>query len=231
MDGIDHKSARYAISSIDDGTIFENFAKDFLSKILGYQFVPVGGSHDKGIDGLEHTFCRSTNKKWVYQLSIQKTYRQKIADSLAKLKRNNIPYAQFVYVTNQTIPNIDSYKDELIEKYGKSINIFDLEWFVVHVNDSENTVRSYKVFIDSYLHEFNRPGQSFQIANLVDDPRLYTYLRQKVDELHDRLKLGEILVDTLILYSLEDTDPENGIFLSRDEIVERIKTLVKFDPH
>ena len=201
MNGIDPKSARYAIGNIDDGFIFENFAKDFLSKFLGYQFVPVGGLHDKGIDGFEHTFNRSDSTKIIYQFSIQKSYRRKIADSLGKLNHNKIRYGQFVFVTNQTIPNIDLYKDELIEKYGKSINIFDLDWFALHVNDTENTVRSYQIFIDSHLHQFNRPGQSFQIANLVDDPRLYTYLRQKVDELHNRLKLGEILVDTLIMYS------------------------------
>ena len=230
MDGIDPKSARYAISNIDDGNIFENFAKDFLSKFLGYQFVPVGGLHDKGIDGFQHTFNRSGSTKVIYQFSIQKSYRRKIADSLDKLKSNKIRYDQLVFVTNQAIPSIDLYKDNLIQKYRKAINIFDLEWFAVHVNDSENTVRSYQIFIDSYLHQFNRPGQSFQIANLVDDPRLYTYLRQKVDEQHDRHKLGEILVDTLIMYSLEDTDPEEGRFLNKDQIVQHIKTLVKFDP-
>jgi hypothetical protein len=231
MNGIDPKSARYAIGAIDDGTIFENFVKDFLSKLTGYQFVPVGGLRDRGIDGFEHTFTRTDAQKTIYQFSIQKTYERKIADSLNKLKRNAIRYDQFVFVTNRTVPNIDLYKDKLIESYGKPINIFDLEWFVIHINDSENTVRSYQIFIDTHLHQFNRPGQSFQIANLLDDARLYTYLRQKVDELHDRLKLDEIVVDTLIMYSLEDTDPENGIYLTRDQIVQRIKTLVRFDPH
>ena len=70
MNGIDPKSARYAINKIDDGKVFETFAKDFLSKVLGYNFVPLGGMHDKGIDGLEHTFYKGDNKKTIYQLSI-----------------------------------------------------------------------------------------------------------------------------------------------------------------
>lgn len=230
MNGVNPKASAYAINKIDDGSVFETFAKDFLSKVLGYNFVPIGGMHDKGIDGLEHTFYKSDNRKTIYQLSIQKTYQTKITSSLDKLKLNKIRYTQFVYVTNQTIPNIDSYKDTLIEKYGKAINIFDLDWFSVHINDSENTIRSYQIFIDSHLHEFNRPGQTFQIANLVDDPRLYTYLRQKVDELHDRMKLDAILVDTLILYSLSDTDPDKGVFLNKAQIIERINSLVQFDP-
>jgi len=231
MNGVNPKSANYAINKIDDGNVFETFAKDFLSKVLGYNFIPIGGMHDKGIDGLEHTFYKSDNKKTIYQLSIQESYKTKITASLDKLKLNNIRYSQFVYVTNQTIPNIDSYKDKLIEKYGKAINIFDLDWFSVHVNDSENTIRSYQIFVDSYLHEFNRPGKTFQIADLVDDPRLYTYLRQKVDELHDQMELDTILVDTLILYSLGDTDPDKGIFLNKVQIIDRINSLVQFDLH
>jgi hypothetical protein len=231
MNGIDPKSARYAIGNIDDGNIFENFAKDFLSKLLGYEFVPVGGLHDKGIDGFEHTFTRTDNQKTIYQFSIQKTYQRKITDSLDKLKRNSIRYEQFVFVTNRNVANIDKYKDNLIDTYGKAINIFDLEWFAIHINDSENTVRSYQIFVDTHLHQFNRPGQSFQIANLLEDARLYTYLRQKVDELHERLKLDQIVVDTLIMYALEDTDPEKAIYLTRDQILERINTLVRFDAH
>jgi hypothetical protein len=38
--------------------------------VLGYNFVPIGGMHDKGIDGLEHTFYKGDNKKTIYQLSI-----------------------------------------------------------------------------------------------------------------------------------------------------------------
>ena len=231
MKGIDPASARYAISQITDGDIFESFALDFLSKYLGYQFVPVGGIKDKGIDGLEHTFYRTGARKTIYQLSIQKDYRRKIIDSLEKLKQNKIGFTQFIYVTNQIVSNLDQLKDELIDKYGKAINIFDQNWFTVHVNDSLGTIHSYQIFIDSYLHEFNRPGKSFEIANLVDDPRLYVYLRQQIDELHNELKMEQILVDTLILYALEETDPEKDILLNREQIVTRIQQLVKFDPH
>ncbi|OGO22066.1 MAG: hypothetical protein A2Z28_06725 [Chloroflexi bacterium RBG_16_51_9] len=230
MDGVDPKAACYAISQITDGGIFESFALDFLSKYLGYQFVPVAGIKDKGIDGFEHTVSKSDNPKTIYQLSIQKTYKDKIVDSVEKLRRNKIRFDQFIYVTNQNVSNLDSLKDELIEKYKRAINIFDLNWFAVHVNDTPNTVSSYRIFVDSYLHQFNRPGTSFEIANLVDDPRLYTYLRQQVDELHNVLKLDKILIDSLILYSLGETDPDKKILMNQEQIISRVKELVKFDP-
>ena len=92
MNGVDPKSANYAINKIDDGNVFETFAKDFLSKLLGYNFIPIGGMHDKGIDGLERTFYESDKKKTIYQLSIQKTYKSKITASLDKLKLNKTRY-------------------------------------------------------------------------------------------------------------------------------------------
>ena len=210
--GINPQDAKWAISQINDGDIFESFSLDFLSKYLGYNFVPVGGIKDKGIDGLEHTFNRFYNPKTIYQISIQKNYKTKINNSLEKLQKNKIPFEQFVYVTNQVVHNLDRLKDDLIEKHKKAINIFDQSWFGVHVNDTPNTVNSFKIFIDSYMHEFNQPGKSYVVANLIDDPRLYTYLRQQVDEQHNTLKLDEILVDTLILFALGETDPEKGTF-------------------
>lgn len=231
MKGVDPKSAAFAISQVTEGTIFETFGLDFLSKYLDYQFIPVGGIHDKGIDGFEHTFSKNDNPKTIYQLSIQKDYRNKIIDSIDKLRRNKIQYDQFIYVTNQAVSNVDRLRDELITKYGKAISIFDLGWFALHVNDTPNTIRSYQIFIDSYLQEFNHPGKSYEIANLVDDPRLYTYLRQQVDELHNDLKLDEILADTLILYALGETDPDKNVFMNKDQIVTRINALVKFDSH
>jgi hypothetical protein len=123
------------------------------------------------------------------------------------------------------------YKDALIDQQGKQITIFDLNWFAIHVNDSVDTFRAYNTFVDSYLHEFESPGKSFYVADLVGDPRLFTFLRQQVDELHNIRKLDQILVDTLIIYVLRNTDPANNSFLSKKDIIANINQLVKFDTH
>ena len=36
MDGIDKNAFNFAIGMIDNGVIFENFGKDFLTKVLGW---------------------------------------------------------------------------------------------------------------------------------------------------------------------------------------------------
>ncbi len=224
------EAIEYALSLIKDGNIFEQFSKDLLAKVLGYSFIPAGGIRDRGIDGLEHTFNREGLERTVYQSSIERDSNAKIKETIETLKKNRIKLNQFVYVTNQQVPKKDVLQDELVQRYKIPINIYDLGWLALHVNDSDQTIRSFNIFVNSYLHEFNQPGKSYVVTNLELDPRVYVFLRQQVEAQQNHLKLDEILVDTLILYALDDTDPDRGIFLKRDEILKRVRQLVKFDP-
>ncbi|MFC1994479.1 hypothetical protein ACFLVI_04355 [Chloroflexota bacterium] len=225
-----YEAIEYALSQINDGRVFEKFALDFLSKVFGYEFTPAGGIRDRGIDGLQDTFSPKENERVIYQISIQQDYRPKIIDTLEKLKKNKIKYDQLVYLTNQRIPKIDLLIDSLINKFKRNIRVFDLGWLVNHVNDSEATIRSFSIFIESYLHEFKKPGQSYEVASLDHDPRIYIFLRQQIEAKKNSLKLDQILTDTLIIYALSETDPDKGILFTRDEILSRVKNLVQFDP-
>lgn len=226
---VNPETFRFALTQITDGWIFENFAHDYLSKILSYDFVPAGGIRDRGIDGLEHTLWRSNRERIIYQVSIDQQPKSKIEDTLTKLKLNNISYESLVYVTNRVVPSQDRLVDELEEKFDKVVRIWDQGWLAAHVNDSEKTVRSYQIFIDSHLHAFAKPGATYLVANMESDPRVYAFLRQQWEEHHRSTPLNAILADTLILYVLEGTDPDKGIFLSRDEIFSAITDLAKID--
>jgi hypothetical protein len=230
MDGVDPKAFEFALSKIDDGFIFENFTKDFLSKVLGYQFLPVGRLKDRGIDGLEHIYSRNGFKRSIYQSSIEKGCESKLEATLEKLTLNKVTFDQLYFVTNQVFPNKDLAVDRLFEKHQRPIHIFDLQWLSSNVNVSAGTVNSYHTFVSSYLHEFSKPGKSYVIGNLVEDPRLYVFLRQQWEANRKDLELDAILADTLILYSLEGTDPDKGIFKTRAEIREEIPKYIKFDP-
>jgi len=230
MSGVDPEAGRFALAQIKDGTLFENFTLDFLSKILGYEFIPAGGIRDRGIDGFEHAFHKKGYERTIYQLSIQENYSGKIRDSLDKLRKNKVKFDHFIYVTNIPIKYQDMLVDKLVEDYHVAINIYDQKWFVLHINDSEGTIRSFQTFIDSYLHDFNKPGHSYVVANLDKDPRLYVFLRQQLDERKGETRLDEVLVDTLILYALEDTNPDTDSFMTNEEIRGRLRDKVKFDP-
>jgi hypothetical protein len=230
MNGVDPEAFRFALSQIDDGFVFEEFAKDFLSKILSYEFVPAGGVKDRGIDGLEHLFERKGYERYIYQASKEKTCEAKLEKTLQKLKENKIKFEALYYVTNRDFPNKDKVIDSLFEQYHKPIHIWDIGWLSSHVNDTNSTVNTYQIFVSSYLHEFAKPGKSYVVDNLIDDPRLFVFLRQQWETNRKDLELDVILADTLILYCLEGTDPDKKIFRTKEQIKEDIARHIKFDP-
>ncbi len=229
MTGADPRAVEFALGKIDDGAIFERFAKDFLSKVLGAQFVPAGGLHDRGIDGFEHAFFGDRAHLTVYQVSIDQDPKSKIRDTLDKLRKKGVPAERLFYVTNRAVPKKDVLAEDMFGAYKIPIFIWDIAWFKDHVNDSPGTVKSYYVFVDSHMHTFSQPGQSYVVADLAGDPRLFVFLRQLWDEYRGDVPLEDILADTLILFALEGTDPDRDILMSREEILGKIARLVSFD--
>jgi hypothetical protein len=230
VEGIDPKAFEFALTRIEDGFVFEKFAHDFLSKLLSYSFVPVGGLKDRGIDGFEHTFHRHGFERSIYQISIEQDPVGKLRDSLQKLRDNKIEFDQFYFGTNQRFPLKDQVIDQLYEEFKKPIAIYDIDWFTARVNNNAGTQLAYKTFVESYLHEFNKPGKSYVVGDLVSDPRLFVFLRQQWDEKRKDLGLDKILADTLILYALEGTDPDKNLLKSKEEIRRDIAQRIKFEP-
>lgn len=221
---------KFALNQINDGFVFENFALRFLPIILGYDYMPVGGVKDKGIDGLNYIYSRAGFEKNIFQLSTETNTEGKIENSLQKLLDNGIPFDSFVYVTNRAVKNKDTIIDKLLDKFKKSIRIFDQGWFVTHANHSDATINCYYTFIDSYLHEFNKPGKSYVVSNLAGKSELFVFLRQQLEHHRDDLKIDDLLADTLILFGLEGTDPDKDILKTKEELIVSIKEFVKFDP-
>ena len=227
---IDKDAFEYAIQKIDDGFIFENFAVSFLSSTLGYEFIPVGGTKDKGVDGYQHIFHRKGKEKIIYQLSTQLTYSDKIEDTILKLQQNNIEFDAIYYVTNRKLNNTDTLIETLYEKYMIQVRVFDIRWFVSNSNNNESSIRAYHSYVETYLHEFSKPGKSQVIANLDSDSRLYVFLSQQFDVKTEDFKLDDLLADTLIIYALEGTDPDKEILMDKEQIKLAIKKYIKFDP-
>lgn len=227
---VDKEAFEYAIAKIDDGNIFETFGSNFLSAVLGYSFIPVGRTKDKGIDGFQHIFSRNDSQKHIFQLSTEQDHVGKIYNTIKKLQENKIEFDRFVYVTNRKINNAESLIDEVFEKTKIPLTIYDIRWFSAHCNQTEKTIKVYQVFVNTYLHEYSKPGKYHTVADLDSDSRLFVFLGQQFDRNRDDLKLDNLLADTLILYALEGTDPDKNILKSEEQIKESIKKYLKFDP-
>lgn len=103
-------------------------------------------------------------------------------------------------------------------------------WIRGNINKSEGTVRTYHAFLETFFHEYSRPGNSYSLVDFETDPRIYVFLRQQLEECGNKSRLDELLVDSLIIFSLEATDPDKDIFMSREEISKKIEEMIKFSP-
>lgn len=226
---INQDAFEYAISKIDDGFIFEFFAQSFLSGLIGYDFIPVGGTKDKGIDGIQHLFGVGSDAKTIVQISTESNTQNKIDNTIKKLNENKVSFERLRFVTNRNVNNIDSIVENIYKTYGKQLIIHDIKWFKTNCNSNQSVINSFNSFSTKYLYEYKIPGKHKVISNLDEDPRLYVFLRQQFDSDRPDHDIDSLLVDSLIMYSLEDTDPDKSIFLSKDQLRDKIRKYIKFD--
>jgi hypothetical protein len=230
MSEINVDAFKYALSIVNDGWIFENFAQSFLSSVFNYEFMPAGGSKDKGIDGLSHVFYRKGFIKQIYQISTEKDCIGKIKRSIEALNDNKIKYDKLTYVTNREIKNKDSIIDKVLDSQYVNIRIFDLTWFTANLNSSEGTRNAFLTYIKSNMHEYNQVGKSYIVSGMDTDSRIFVFLRQQLESKGNHYQIDDLLADSLILFALEGTDPDKKIFRSVQEVKQAIKNYVKFDP-
>jgi len=105
---IDKRAFSSAISKIKDGWVFEEFGNRFLSAVLGHDFIPIGGTTDRGIDGFENVYVEDKKRTKIYQLSTESDYQEKIKGTAEKLNQNGIDFQSLTYVTNRKIPQQDA---------------------------------------------------------------------------------------------------------------------------
>lgn len=232
MKSIKSDSFEFAMSQIGDGNVFEVFIQNLLCLIEGVEFHPVGGLKDKGKDGFDSKgmFHPEHKIKDVYQVSIDQNPKAKVARTLKTLIGNGIDFDCLTYVTNQKVKNSDEIMKAMHSEYAKMVIIRDLAWLRGHINESEATIRLYGTFIKSHLHDFVSETTVPQYADFVSDPRIFVFLRQQWETHGHEEKLDQLITDSLILFSLEGTDPDQKIFMARNQIMDQISTLINYSP-
>jgi len=224
------EAVSFAIKQINDGWIFEEFGQRFLTARFGHEYIPVGGTKDKGIDGLAHTFERKGFSKQIFQLSTEIDALGKIIKTIETLKKNQVKFTNITFLTSRKVADKDGIINNIHDNFEISLRIFDVQWFVDTVGFNEGTKNAYFTFISSHLHSFSVPGQSYVVHKMDTDSRLYVFLRQQLDSKWADVGIDDLLAETLILFALEATDPDKGLFKTEEEIFDSIRAFVKFDP-
>jgi len=217
------------LSVITDGFLFENFSQEFLTARLGYKFLNSGGIKDRGIDGLEYVSELDNKLTSIFQITIDKNPKKKLENTLEKLKKNEITYSNLIYVTNLSVKNKDELIDFADEEYNISLRIFDADWIANNSNDSIATQTTISNFISRHLREMQKPGRDFVVNDFVKNPKLYVFLMQQIRGNENIDDLNNKLVDSLIIYSLRDTDPGHNILMTVDEIEASVRDMFEFE--
>jgi len=227
---INKEEFKYALSEFGKGEVFEDFAHSFLSQVLGDEFIPVGGTKDKGIDGSLKVYSRSTHPTFIYQISTELAYEKKIQGSIEKLIMNDVNVDRLIYVTGRKVNSKNTIEDNFIKTNQINLTIYDVEWFASNVTNDERLIHLYNAYIESNIHQFRKPQNEYIVGNFIKDPRLYVFMRQQFDTTQHDNEIEEKLADSLILYALEGTASETKTFKNLEQIKSDVAQYVKFNP-
>lgn len=203
-----------------EGFPFERFCQEFLAAKEGRNFIPLGGVHDGGADGL---FDCGENRIY-YQFTREENHRAKIRRTVERLSEFGREVKTLYYLTSRAIPHIDREEDLLTDELDVIIKIRDRKYIGSHINDSVGTIAAYNNHLSvftQFLSRLTREENRYPSPH-VHNPAAYVYLQHEVTNRLGSRKLVHSLADTLILWALSDTDPDEDIFLTRAEIDQRI---------
>ncbi len=228
MKAIDHKLVEIALTQVG-GSDFERFAHVMLTEVSGVEYVPLGGVHDGGADGFfDNEVRQDQGGKRFVQASTQANHKHKIRQTVDRLKSFGRDPKALTYVTAQSVKHIDLDQEDLTQDTGVFVRIRDANWIVANVNHSLATVAAFDSYLRKYLAFLDNLGGATLIEKTdhVDYRAMCVFLGQEVERRRNSGDLLEPVCDSLILWALEGTDPDEGQLASRQDIVEKIATVL-----
>ncbi len=228
MKTINHDLVEIALEKTN-GHDFEVFINNLCSSIFGSDFIPLGGYHDGGADAfLDNIYEFQTQPEFFIQSSIVDDYSSKISNTIRRLSEFGRTVKCLYYFTPNDISNVDIIEDKLSIEYGIIIKIRDKKWIISKINDSESTISSYINHLEKYTYFLKSIGStslSEKINTEIPD-QVLLFLSKEIDDVDYDEKILFKLCDGLILWSLEETDPECYIFMTKEDIEKKIYTAV-----
>ncbi len=188
----------------------------------------MGTIHDRGIDGLQYSYGSSLDNRDVIQFSVQQDSRGKIRDTLQTLKKEGIPYSRLEYITNQEIKDPTGVTDDFFKEFRVLVIPHDIRWLLEQAHHSVSTMRLFSEFLATNVHII-QSADNLVVQDFAADPRVFVFLRQQMQSSGTSDELRDSLVDSLILYALEGTDPEKKILRNVQEILQQVTKAIKFE--
>jgi hypothetical protein len=214
-----------------DGFLFENFAQTFYSALSDNNFKPVGGLHDGGADGINEDvgLYEEENKNTSFmQVSIDKKPKYKIKRTIKRLKEYGRDVKKLTYVTSIIVSDIDKIEDEIFDEFEVRVKIRDAKYIAHNIQYSRQTESAFKenlLATYDFLRNFGNSSLMMQTSKQLHDsnlPFLFAFIQRELDNKTDRSSMVNSLTDSLIIWALEDTDPDQTLFMSSQQVLDKI---------
>jgi hypothetical protein len=198
--------------------------------VEGVSFVPLGGTNDGGADAYLSSVRRDAEPGVFYQASVQVDYASKISRTVKRLKEVGREVVQLVYLTSRRIARTDAEERRLTKATGVSVKIRDGAYLLANLNTSDRTRAAFQSHLAHHLEPLKRLGASevVGVSSHVKSPAVFVFLRQELDRRAGSQALSESIVDSLAMWALEETDPDQNKFLTREQISAKILEVLPF---
>lgn len=226
---VNTKLAQIALNELNptEGFTFEKFANELLGVLEGPGFIPVGGVADGGADAVRVEGLYEKDRPGVfYQMSVTDKHKDKIKKTLKRLEEFGRDTKRLIYVTSQTIGVFDKEEEELEDEFDVKIKIRDAKWILSNLNYNDATKKAYYTYLERYTdHLKDLSNGSFIRRNeSISHPSVYVFLQQQVENREKDKHLIKTVADSLILWALNDTDPDKDLFMTKQEIFDQIRS-------
>jgi len=214
-----------------DGFLFEEFAQTFYSALTEHNFKPVGGLHDGGADGINASLglYEVENKNTFFtQISIDKQPKYKIKRTIKRLLEYGRNVKKLTYLTSIIVPDIDKIEDAIFYEFEVRLNILDAKYIAHNIKYSRQTELAFKdnlLATYDFLRNIGSSSLIMQTSSELHDsnlPFLFAFIQRELENKTDRSSMTNSLTDSLIVWALEDTDPDKKHFMSSQQILEKI---------
>ena len=199
------KSSRFefalAHATVEQAYRFEVLVGSFMASAFGHSFLPFGGnSADQGRDGL--LVGSDEESSTVVQVSVQRDWKRKVADTLKTLDSSEYSLSKVVFVFPVRVGAAGVDERFRYQRLRREIDILDASWLLAHQFDSQQTREAAEAFsksiVDPLLPELADRSVSAAVGDAAMRDALVLMSRMEKDQNEDR-NIQKLAVESIVL--------------------------------
>jgi hypothetical protein len=225
---INLEAAKIALDRVR-GETFEQFVNAIGPEIFGENFIPLGGIHDGGADAFQDESSQGAfvgnSSGTFYQASREEDHREKVRKTVRRLRKFGRSPTRLILLTPNVILHIDREQLELSRELGVEVQLRDRNWIIGNLHGAPGVIAAYRTYLEPELAFLREVGGNRLLDTAPEgsaSPAVYVFLVQELQRKRGKRSLTYALADGLILWALEGTDPQLGIFRSAEEVELRV---------